>query len=159
MISAAIFLIAFTSLSGQSYYVDFDGGSDTDAGTDPEAAFKHCPGDVNATGNARKTKLKPGDVVRFKGGITYRGSVSIRQSGTQAKPIVYDGNTKGDYGEGRAIIDGSVPIGEPMQCRSAAEAWGNPNFKNIYWAWVPRGARWDTVNLFQGDRALSVSQD
>ncbi|MDP6115501.1 MAG: right-handed parallel beta-helix repeat-containing protein [Planctomycetota bacterium] len=159
MISAAICLIAFTSLFGQSHYVDFAGGSDTNAGTSPDTAFKHCPGDVNATGNARKTQLKPGDVVRFKGGVTYRGSVSIRQSGTQAKPIVYDGNSMGDYGEGRAIIDGSVPIGESERCTDAAEAWGNPNFRNIYWAWVPKGARWDTVNLFQGDRGLSVSQD
>lgn len=159
MMLAAISLVAGTHLYGAAYYIDFADGSNTNTGTSAEEAFKHCPGDANATDRARTTKLKPGDVVKFKGGVTYRGTVSIGQSGAPGKPITYDGNRDGDYGEGRAVIDGSVPLEGLKRCKSADEAWGNPHFENIYWAWVPRRAHWDTISLCQGDQPLSVSQD
>jgi len=159
MVSATVWLIGCASLCAGSYYIDFANGDDRNAGTSQEEAFKHCPGDVNATDKARATRLLPGDVVRFRGAVIYRGCLSIRQSGIQGKPIIYDGNHEGGYGEGRAIIDGSVPLEGLQQCKSTAEARSNPHFRSIYWAWVPAGARWNTLNVCHGDRALAVSQD
>jgi hypothetical protein len=33
-----------------TFYVDYVGGADSNVGTDSGHAWKHCPGDVNATG-------------------------------------------------------------------------------------------------------------
>ncbi|NIA22189.1 MAG: carbohydrate-binding protein [Anaerolineaceae bacterium] len=141
------------------YYIDFGKGSDDRAGTSARAAWKHCPGDAKATGQARAVKLGPGDIVRFKGGVVYRGHISITASGAAGKPIVYDGNASGDWGRGKAIIDGSLPLEGLKRCASAEDAWGNPNFKNIYWTTVPKGAKWNTLNVSQGLRTLAWSQD
>jgi len=59
-----------------TYYVDYDAGSDAAAGTSTGAAWKHCPGDANATGTAASTSLSAGDTVIFKGGVTYSSSGS-----------------------------------------------------------------------------------
>lgn len=89
-----------------TYYVDFAGGDDTADGRSQGTAWKHSPGDPSATGAAAAAKLAPGDVVLFKGGVDYKGSVSIAASGTSGSPIIYDGNSRGTWGSGLAIIDG-----------------------------------------------------
>jgi len=142
-----------------TYYVDFEAGDDAKAGTSKQTAWQHAPGDRAATGNADAADLQPGDTVKFKGGVVYAGSINITASGEQGRPITYDGNASGDWGDGPAIIDGSVPLTNLRQCASADEAWGNPNFKNIYWTTVPAGARWNTLNLNQGLTPLAWSQD
>ncbi|NLF33078.1 MAG: hypothetical protein GX591_19610 [Planctomycetes bacterium] len=141
------------------YYVDYDGGDDAHAGTAAEQAFKHCPGDRAATANPKAVRLLPGDVVRFKGGVVYRGSIEVTRSGEPERPIVYDGNTDGTYGRGTAVIDGSEPLTGLTPCRSADEAWGNPDWAGISWAYVPKGAAWGTINLCQGNTVLPVAQD
>ena len=90
-----------------TYYVDFQGGSDAASGTSPRAALKHCPGDEAAEGTAAGTTLAPGDTVLFKGGVHYRGHLTMRWSGAKGKPITYDGNTAGTFGRGPAIIGGA----------------------------------------------------
>jgi hypothetical protein len=90
----------------RTFYVDFDNGSDTNEGTLPQKAFKHCPGDSEAVGTARNTTFKPGDWVIFKGGVNYRSTVNIPFSGEGGNPIVYDGNSEGSFGIGKAIIHG-----------------------------------------------------
>ena len=72
---------------GREYYVDFDGGSDQAVGTSPGAAFKHCPGDAEATGRAQAATLQPGDTVIFKGGVHYRSTVTIPFSGAPGRPL------------------------------------------------------------------------
>ena len=66
-----------------TYYVDFAGGSDANAGTSPAQPFKHCPGDGQATDGARGAELAPGDTVIFKGGVLYRGTISVSRSGAE----------------------------------------------------------------------------
>jgi hypothetical protein len=89
-----------------SYYVDYDAGSDTNSGLSKEAAWKHAPGDDNATGMPLAKMLAAGDVVKFKGGVAYLGTIKIKRSGAPGNPITYDGNSDGFWGTGKAIIDG-----------------------------------------------------
>jgi hypothetical protein len=91
-----------------TYYVDFAGGSDSADGRSPTTAWQHAPGDSAATAIAAGARLAAGDVVLFKGGVRYRGSIDVPSSGTATAPIVYDGNSAGSWGSGPAIIDGEL---------------------------------------------------
>lgn len=140
-LAALIVLLAVTVTSNAAtYYVDFVGGSDAAAGTSTGAAWKHCPGDVNATGTAGSATLSAGDTVKFKGGVNYRGKIFFSDDGADGNPITYDGNTAGDWGTGKAIIDGTVAIATSWTvCTNATDARGNANFANIYWTTIPAG--------------------
>jgi len=142
-----------------TYYVDFADGSDAAAGTSAEAAWKHSPGDPEAGGRPAGTDLRPGDVVRFKGGVHYRGSVVCKWSGREGRPIVFDGNTDGSWGPGRAVIDGSELLPGWRAARSADECRGNPNWRNLVIGSVPADRDLRTLNLCQGDRLLHLAQD
>jgi len=89
-----LFITAGKSFTA-TYYVDFNSGLDSQSGTSAVQSWKHCPGDVNATGVASNTALAAGDAVIFKGGVRYRGTINCNWSGTPAARIVYDGNTAG----------------------------------------------------------------
>jgi len=152
-------LIACASAQATTYYVDFHGGSDAGPGTSAGQAFQHCPGDRQAADVAAATELAPGDTVLFKGGVVYRGSIEARQSGAPGRPIIYDGNTAGTFGRGRAIIDGSEPLTGWKRCASAADCGGNPNWRSIYYTDAPEGTNPFWSNLAQGGRLLAVAQD
>ena len=161
--SVCILIVAFAAAgSGDAatYYVDFDGGSDTNAGTSAAAPFKHCPGDAAATGAAKITYFAAGDTVIFKGGVHYRGIVVVSRAGGPDNLIVYDGNTAGTFGTGRAVIDGADPVTGWTQCQSAAEVNGNPHYASIYWAYIPAPSHdlWH-VNLCEGVQTLPIAQD
>ena len=74
--------------SAATYYVDFEGGSDTADGTSEATAWKRSPGDEYAQATAAGTVLQPGDVVRFKGGVVYTGGFGIYTSGRQGEETV-----------------------------------------------------------------------
>ncbi len=102
-----VFLVALaTPLGAINYYVDFVGGADDNYGTSVDAPWKRCPGDTAAVGRAALCLLVPGDVVIFKGGVTYvfggTAGIALKWSGEPRSPITYDGNSSGDWGEGRA---------------------------------------------------------
>ncbi|MDD5527369.1 MAG: right-handed parallel beta-helix repeat-containing protein [Patescibacteria group bacterium] len=105
-----IFLIIYSpkasAASGATYYVDFTSGDDANPGTSIDAAWKHCPGDPNAAGISLSKTPQAGDEIIFKGGVVYSGQININWSGTSGNPIVYDGNSSGAWGTGKAIIDG-----------------------------------------------------
>lgn len=105
-LSMLFLVLCAAALFAADYYVDFTSGNDAQSGTAPASAWKHSPGDDNATGAAKSAALHAGDAVHFKGGTVYLGTVNIKSSGTQGQPIVYDGNADGTYGTGKAIIDG-----------------------------------------------------
>jgi len=138
----------------RKYYVDFAGGDDLQLGTSADTAWKHAPGDPDATGNARIT-LQPGDMVLFKAGVLYEGGIVINGSGTSTNPIIYKGD---GWGVGRAIIDGSKPLNNWTQCSSATDCGGNSNWENIYHTTAPAGTTALSSNLYQGDDILFVSQ-
>jgi len=113
------------------YYVDYAGGNDEAAGTSAETAWKHAPGDANATGQPSETKLQPGDEVRFKGGVRYFGEIEIHASGTEGRLIIFDGNSSGEFGEGRAILDGARILENWQPVKSAEQVGGNPQWQEM----------------------------
>jgi hypothetical protein len=136
-----LYLLAFLALSmtclpagAEQYFVDYAGGDDSAKGTSPTSAWKHAPGDANATGNAAAVGLEPGDMVVFKGGVQYRGELRIASSGSAGRPIVLDGNTAGTFGQGQAIFDGAKTISSWQAVTSAQQVGGNPLWKKIVYA-------------------------
>ncbi len=138
----------------RKYYVDFAGGDDLQLGTSADTAWEHAPGDPDAAGNAQTT-LQPGDMVLFKGGVIYKGSIVINAGGTSTDPIVYKGN---GWGVERAIIDGSESLSNWVRCTSAVGCGGNSNWLNIYHTTAPVGTTALTSNLYQDENMLFVSQ-
>ncbi|MFQ5808889.1 MAG: hypothetical protein ACE5JM_04630, partial [Armatimonadota bacterium] len=159
--AVCLLCIAVIGAQGATYYVDFAGGSDDNSGTSSDAPWKHCPGQAGLEGTAGEAKLAPGDRVIFKGGVHYHGTVGIKTSGTADAPLVFDGNTAGDFGRGAAIIDGGLPITGWTRCASAAEAGGNPQWQKIYRAVVPKSryATWNSLNLGDEESALPMAQE
>jgi parallel beta-helix repeat protein len=155
----ATVLSLYGSARSATYYVDFDGENDSTAGTSPDQAWKHCPGDPEARDKAAAVNLAGGDRVLFRGGVVYRGSIVARQSGEEGKPILYDGNS-GLFGAGRAIIDGSEVLTGWKKCASAEEADGNPNWASIWRTEVPYPLPDPkAANLYEGQAALFAAYD
>jgi hypothetical protein len=142
-----------------TYYVDFDNGLDSRTGTSAEQSWKYCPGDTNATGTAASSVFTAGDRVIFKGGVHYRSEVVCKWSGTGNSRIVYDGNTAGTFGSGRAMIDGSDPFTGWTACTSAADASGNTNWSQLYKIMLPAGIDVLTANMYQGTNMLWLAQN
>lgn len=111
----------------RTFYVDYDTGSNAGNGG-ASAPWKHAPGDAAATGVPATFVLQPGDVVRFKGGVRYRGSLVLRNSGVSGSPITYSGQ---GYGTGRAIFDGADAVTSSVPCPSAAACGGAANWASL----------------------------
>ncbi len=161
LISAVCFACsALAATAATTYYVDYAGGSDQASGTTPGDAFRHAPGDPAAEGNAAATALEPGDTVRFKGGVVYRGRFAVEHSGNEESPIVYDGNRNGTFGDGPAILDGGEQILEWRRCESAVACGGNQHWESIYTATVPAHDGLSTLSagLVQDGRLLFPAQ-
>ncbi len=175
MLAVAASLCFSAWASATTYYVDFAGGDNKADGASPETAWKHAPGDSNATDRPAAAKLAPGDTVVFRGGVAYHGSISLTASGETGNPITFDGNTTGTFGEGRAVLDGGRVIQGWQRCRSAEEAQGNRRWRDIFYADIDlditsnvnhgefvvhrqtprdRQAPWQRVILIDGDRRL-----
>ena len=137
---------ALVELMAAEYFVDYASGSDAQSGRSVEQAWKHCPGDAQATATAAAVVLKAGDRVRFKGGVRYYGSIKVAHAGTAASPIIYDGNQDGTYGDGAAIIDGSTPITNWKQ-----------RGKDIYVAEIEYAGAWDSFVLCGDAGVYAVS--
>lgn len=141
------FLFFFRStVSSQTYFVDYDNGNDHLNGTTELTAWKHAPGDTNAAVNPADVNLMPGDLILFKGGVIYRGSIKVPAGGTLALPITYKGD---GWGETKAIIDGGDVLTGWQQVESAAEAKGNPNWASMYYTIIPTPTNAAIVNLHE----------
>jgi hypothetical protein len=129
-------VLLFTGLHAfaTTYFVDYEGGSDDADGTTPTTAWMHSPGDKNAAGTPQNIKLQPGDVVHFRGGVQYLGEIDLKDSGSEGKPIIFDGNTNGKFGAGPAILDGAKMITDWQPVTSAEEVGGNLNWQKIMYA-------------------------
>ena len=62
-------LAAAAPSSAAVYYVDYARGVDAAAGTSTTTAWRHAPGDPAAGERAASAQLRPGDTVRFRGGV------------------------------------------------------------------------------------------
>lgn len=104
-----------------SYYVDYVGGNNSNTGTVMTAPWQHAPGDPAATENPKNAILVPGDVVRFKGGVAYRGNIRARFDGAPGAPITYSGS---GFGTESAVFEGADPVTSITPCSSAAQCGG-----------------------------------
>ncbi len=161
VVAAIVLALACPAALARTYYVDYASGSDGASGLSPErgGAFKHCPGDEEATGNAAATELKPGDRVVFRGGVEYRGIVAIPFAGAPERPITYDGNTDGSFGQGRAVIQGGEPVGGWRKVSGPEEVEGNPHWRELYYTYLDDARTFFSFSLYQGSTYLNCAQD
>lgn len=120
-------------------HVDPEGGDDACDGQSPETARRTPPS---------PEALEPGDRVLFKGGTRLRETLEISRGGTAEAPVVYDGNSRGEWGEGPAILDGSEPLANCRPCGDLASLWQTDR---------PEGAVTDLL-IHQGDQAFALAQ-
>lgn len=96
-----VFALWSLAAGSATYYVDFEGGSNSNSGTSEGAPWKHAPGDPRATGSV-VSSLAAGDSVLFKGGGSYvltNGGINAGWSGTSNSPITY-----ASFGVDQAIL-------------------------------------------------------
>jgi parallel beta-helix repeat protein len=95
-------LLSAASALAHTYYVSSSHGADSSAGTE------HAPWKTIAKVNAQL--LKPGDVVAFRRGDTWRETLRPRSSGKRGLPITFRA-----YGSGqRPTLRGSITAGEDV---------------------------------------------
>jgi parallel beta-helix repeat protein len=114
--------------TGTTYYVDFASGNDSNSGTSISRPWKRAPGDPLATGTAAAATLVGGDTVRFRGGVSYRGSIKMKFSGDPGAPILYAGT---GFGTGNAIIDGADAAATSVPCPSQSACGNAPNWTSL----------------------------
>jgi len=119
--------------AGTHYYVDSVNGSDSNAGTAPDKAWK-------SLAPVHSRNFLPGDFVHFKRGSTWTGALTIDTSGTSTAPITFT-----TYGEGaRPVFSNPSPDGR------------NTNSITLYASWVvvegllARDAKFAGVYLWEG---------
>ena len=124
-----------------AYYVDGSkhGANDSNPGTEARP-FKTIGRGVQS--------LQPGETLLIKAG-TYRETVILNRSGTQAHPIriqAYPGD------EGKVIINAAEPVTSWRKCAGPGDCAGNPYWEHIYVA--------DVAALVQShpDSAFAVRQ-
>ncbi len=100
---------------------------------------------------------QPGDTIYIRAG-EYRESVTLSQSGEQQASIIFVA-----YAGEEVIMEGGEHLNGWVQCQSQAECGGNPNWQNIYYAYIPQEYAAETdalvANLFQGEEMLAVAQE
>ncbi|HEX9958903.1 MAG TPA: right-handed parallel beta-helix repeat-containing protein, partial [Fibrella sp.] len=101
--SKVLFWAGLVSISAATYaqstYYVASSGNDSNNGRSADAPFQ-------SLNKVNSIALQPGDQVLFRRGDTFRGTLQIRQSGTSAQPIIFDGFGSGN----RPVLAGSVPI-------------------------------------------------
>jgi len=109
--------VPFKFTAGKSaYHIDFENGNDASEGS-KAAPWKHHPWDENAVGQAAAATGVHTYV--FKGGVTYRGTLISRESGTAAEPIRL--TTDPTWGQGRAIFSAGYGIPGSWEKTPAAQ--------------------------------------
>jgi hypothetical protein len=102
MIRLFFTLICLQSLAlGETYYVDYEAGDNSRAGTSEGTSWKHIPDDPAATGVPAAATIVASDIISIRRGTTYtptNGSIVLKNG------VIYDG---GGWGTGaNAIMHG-----------------------------------------------------
>ena len=125
MVVTCVFIgLVRTGCAATTYYVDFNGGSDSNAGTTTSTAWRTIPGTRNTGDSAFKStswgsinssnKVPAGTIIKLKSGTTHSstngGKVLIdasyyTTSATFANPIIFQRDTS--WGSGSVTVDGS----------------------------------------------------
>jgi hypothetical protein len=108
-------------------YIDFDAGDDANDGTTRQSPWKHHPWDSRATGKARACRGVHTYV--FKGGVYYRGELTVREAGKPGDPIRLTRDP--GWGQGPAVLCGSERI---TGWKKGATHKDIPEPKKVWWA-------------------------
>jgi hypothetical protein len=87
--SLGFVLFVSAMIFGNTYYIDYSGGSDANPGTSKSAPWKRCPG---MNGFAATYTHTPGDVCIFKGGIIWPSAAlpfAVANSGATGNTDIY----------------------------------------------------------------------
>ncbi len=136
-------------VNSATYYVDYENGDDGNDGQSPTTAWRHAPGDAQAQGNPATAELEPGARVLFRGSVIYRGRIDIPADGSQNYPVTYQGNGWPGEAHLKAVIDGGDLITDWTRCESAPACGGNPNYPDLYYAYLPDSVDPLGVNLHE----------
>lgn len=107
-------------------YIDFDAGNDEDDGKTITTPWKHHPWDAQATGKA--SLCRGIHTYVFKGGVDYRGELSVRDAGKPGEPIRLTCDPQ--WGEGPAVLCGSERI---TGWKKGAADKDIPDPKQVWW--------------------------
>ena len=87
-------------------FIDYENGSDAHDGASPQRPWKHHPWDAAATANAAAATGI--DTYVFKGGVIYRGQLTVKEQGRPGRPIRLTRDPA--WGDGPAILAGSQAV-------------------------------------------------
>ena len=87
-------------------YIDFGSGRDANDGASKATPWRHHPWDAAATGRAKACTGVHTYV--FKGGVHYRGELTVREGGRPGEPVVLTRDPA--WGEGDAVLCGSEEV-------------------------------------------------
>jgi uncharacterized repeat protein (TIGR01451 family) len=94
-----LFILSVSNSLGQTTYYVSSSGSDSNDGRSTTSPYQTLT-------KVNSLALQPGDAVLFRRGDTFRGTLTIRRSGSSTKPITFDA-----YGTGpKPALSGSVPV-------------------------------------------------
>ena len=110
-------------------YIDFETGDDSKDGKTQQTAWKRHPGDANATGEAKACKGIQTYI--FKGGVVYRGALTVPESGAPENPIRLTRDPA--WGKGDATFNGSMPINGGWKKATAEDAPGVPKPELVWY--------------------------
>jgi hypothetical protein len=108
-------------------YIDFDAGNDENDGITNQAPWKHHPWDSQATGKARGCRGIHTYV--FKGGVNYRGELTVREAGKPGDPIRLTRDP--GWGQGPAVLCGSERV---TGWKKGATHKDIPEPEKVWWA-------------------------
>lgn len=143
------------SSASRSIYVDYEHGNDAADGRTVATAWKHSPGDPEASGNAGRHRLGPGDNVLFAAGVRYRGTIVINGDGTPGRPITFSSVDSARP----AILDGSDPVVQIRGCTSSADCGGASEWQRLSRITLPTSAGRGDPALFMASGELWLAQD
>jgi len=108
-------------------YIDFDAGNDENDGATKQTPWKHHPWDAQATGKAKACGGIHTYV--FKGGVDYRGELTVRDAGKPGDPIRLTRDP--GWGQGPAVLCGSERI---TGWKKGATHKDIPEPEKVWWA-------------------------
>lgn len=130
-----VLLCSLSSVSGQTTYYLANTGTDSNNGRSADTPFQ-------TLGKINSLTLQPGDQILLRRGDTFRGTLTIRQSGSDNKPIRIDA-----YGSGnKPVISGALPVTN----------WTNVG-NNIWQASFSTGAS-RVTGVYRNESALALGR-
>lgn len=129
---------------GSPRYIDFEAGNDENDGTTHQAPWKHHPWDSQATGKAKACRGIHTYV--FKGGVNYRGQLTVRDAGQPGNPIRLTRDP--GWGQGPAVLCGSERI---TGWKRGATHQDIPEPEKVWWADVDFAPRSVWLVLKEGN--------